>query len=1294
MRSSHRAAGLAVGGCLAAIALAAATPAFSESAPAAAPVATSETPASHSTAASATSTASSTATAKAEATPNSSTATTTGSTPSVLKQFWGAVKDWFNDIVGRFPIAPDAKAQTSGSSTEDAGESVVKKASGFTRAQEPPMNGSFTTSVAIDLPDFRGLQPKLRLFYDSNFGLRPTGATGGILGIGWRLEGVSEILRTSRVRGTPAFDAPVLTSTETFRLDTDDELMRCETGATSPSCTIGGTHFTRVESYRRYTFDDTSNTWTITARDGTRYVYKSVGDLAGGATGDTDLADNARWLLSEIIDTSAAQNTVQFTYACATLPVCVIDKISYNRTEVIFHTEDRPDPQSYATGKSIVVATKRLRTIAITTGGAPVRAYAMAYDATPSVTISRLVSVTPYGTDYTLDGNGVVTAGTSLPPTQVAYANGSGEASMGATPDVTGNANDKASEDQGQVIRPITGDFDGDGKIDVASTETDCRIRYQDGDPVGRICDDAILTVRFGDGYVQSYGTTIARDFGFAYGYNSRDAKTLNSIFQPRVVDLDGDGKDELVRVVPKIARPSDEEGHGGQVYDPSIKFLEITRTGATLKGTTANELTDDESHGCQLFGDFDGNGTQELLTHNTITSWTGTAWSHRSVNLPISIQIAYYYFGCPRYRIGDVNGDGKSDVVKLISPYQGDYDRVGVQIYLSDGAQFSAQPVIELQGDFQSFTSGLASCSGDTSGSSQTGKNRFALVDLNEDSKSDLAVMNDCSLGTRTYTRIMAFLSTGQTFETTGPSVDVTHDAPRYVNSGYHNRNLIIADVDGDRSPDLMLAMSSEMTRSSRSNAKLYRIQLDQTGPSLALSAAQWSGTASTNEEVPAALADFNGDGKADVLTWKYYGGFQPEEPGETRLRSYAIFLSSGPLPHLLTSSTNRFGGTTTVAYTASSAWVNNKMPFVLPTVTQVTQSPGVGDDSTVHFAYSGGFYDSVERRFLGFRSARAILPCNPGDTMCPEKIYTFRQDVASAGALESLEVWSGPRPEDAGGGPVGTLLRKDEHRWVVNTDPAQLPFTARNTSSQRTIYDGVPRATRVDRTFDAYNNVLVETELGNISVSTDDRSTTRTFAANTTAYIVDRVLTEERRNASGTLMSRTSRWYDGNSNGTVTNGHLTHEWATLDTTDIRRALHTYDTYGNRTSTTDAADCKTEWTYDPTDNLFRIETRNGAYFGCRGQSADTRHLTTATYNPVCQAMATSTDMDGLVTTSTYDVHCRTFAVTEPGGRVTTTYYLNEGIPATQEVQTVTTAPTGATARFTSSALDGYGRER
>lgn len=119
------------------------------------------------------------------------------------------------------------------------------------------LSGSFQARIPLKIPSYHQIEPKLALAYDSE-------ARDGLVGWGWRLEATSYLERASPGRGAAHFDA-----TDHFFLD-GQELLPCIAGSPSPSCTTGGTHSTKAESYTRVRYDATTDQWTVTYRDGAR----------------------------------------------------------------------------------------------------------------------------------------------------------------------------------------------------------------------------------------------------------------------------------------------------------------------------------------------------------------------------------------------------------------------------------------------------------------------------------------------------------------------------------------------------------------------------------------------------------------------------------------------------------------------------------------------------------------------------------------------------------------------------------------------------------------------------------------------------------------------------------------------------------------------------------------------------------------------------------------------------------------------------------------------------------------
>ena len=334
---------------------------------------------------------------------------------------------------------------------------------------EAAFSGSFTTSVPIEVPAFRGLEPKLRLSYDSNRSSSYGGLRAGQLGVGWSLEGFPEIVRTSAIDGAPRFDA-----TDRYSFD-GEQLEICQTGMTAASClafnTISQTdaYTTRFESYQRIRYYKNANYWEVTARDGTRYLFQPVAQWVNPAPPYSQLGHSYRWLLAQAIDTSG--NTVTYSYSCSTVPVCVPTTIAYGGSQVSLLWEGRPDSQSIATALSVATLAQRLKLVTVSNaGGQRLRVYRMLYEQSAATGFSRLTEVWQYGRDAVIV-NGEVTAGSSLPPYRFRYQNAPAFA-FGNTSNWQPGSTNTTIPTSGLPLcdkNLVAADFNGDQKDDLAA---------------------------------------------------------------------------------------------------------------------------------------------------------------------------------------------------------------------------------------------------------------------------------------------------------------------------------------------------------------------------------------------------------------------------------------------------------------------------------------------------------------------------------------------------------------------------------------------------------------------------------------------------------------------------------------------------------------------------------------------------------------------------------------------------------------------------------------------------------
>jgi hypothetical protein len=296
---------------------------------------------------------------------------------------------------------------------------------------------------------------------------------------------------------------------------------------------------------------------------------------------------------------------------------------------------------------------------------------------------------------------------------------------------------------------------------------------------------------------------------------------------------------------------------------------------------------------------------------------------------------------------------------------------------------------------------------------------------DINGDGRTDLVLLSRTGGG---GALVFALRSTGRKFVSQEWGV-----------VSYNWTNAAIGDFDGDGRSDVYIPYEA---------------------PVLLLSqASTFKPVTSGIPEWAHYSGDFNGDGRADLM---FVG----------RSKNFAWHSLDGT-QDLMSSVQNVWGGTTQIEYQPSSrhkisASASDRLPFIMQTVSKVTQNDGRGNASATGFTYSDGKWHPGERRFLGFKSVIMSLPCTPGERPCPMVNYTFRQDLASAGKVVKKEV------------KVGTkVLRSVEETW--DTELKKVPYTALNTKTSTTEHlDGGDRRRSVERTFDRYGNVTELTDHG----------------------------------------------------------------------------------------------------------------------------------------------------------------------------------------------------------------------
>jgi YD repeat-containing protein len=789
------------------------------------------------------------------------------------------------------------------------------------------------------VPDYYDIDPKLSLSYTSS-------TDSGLLGVGWSLEGISQIERASSHHGAPSF-----TSSDVYTLD-GSELVACVSGTVSPSCSTGGTHATRIESYRRITRNASDNSWMVTDRDGTQHRYLPLSNWSGSQTGT--IATQYRWLLSAVTDTHG--NSVSHNYWCDTLPSCYIDTITYNGTVIKFYWQSRPDPVTYATGLGVGQWNDRLQSIDVQVAGSRRAAYAVSY-VTSTTNRSMVSSIQEYGTDAAVQSDGTITGGTALPAESYQYqAIGSGYA---------------RSDWSDPVPEPIQGDFNGDGRQDFAWI-SGCTVN---------------LRLSNGSSFTAATWPIASCSGGVGDG----------GALDPEVGDFNGDGRQDIAVFYGLGLATS-----GGTW---SVNLLINSGNGFSEQSWGTN-LPFGVSDGLQFsVGDFNGDGLDDLLVQSAASASPNSSDACLAVYISTGTSFQQQTWqaasGCrKRGEVLDVNGDGKADLVS--------FDNVAF-----DSTNLTASAGYTLLrsngSSFDKFTGTISIPCSRCSSTSQPSAPTWLHADIDGDGKSDIIAVygwqyvNGGTIGTPQQVNILPLLSTGSGFVAQQSLVN-------YGRVDGAVGTWVVGDFNGDGRTDLAVAYPGYTLTGTQYPPEVQMFW--STGTSFVRQApAVVSGwvqgdTTAWPPNVTATSApfvgDFAGEGK-DGIAWREIDPSGAAQP-------IAVLKSNGAVPDLMTWTKASLGAITTIGYTPSSAWINTNLGFVVQTATSLAVNDRRGNISTTTVSYAGGLWDKLERRFLGFGTATVTLPCNTGETACPTRTTTYLQSRAAEGDLPTkTQIFSG---------------------------------------------------------------------------------------------------------------------------------------------------------------------------------------------------------------------------------------------------------------------------------------------
>ncbi|RYG94284.1 MAG: hypothetical protein EON58_16590, partial [Alphaproteobacteria bacterium] len=460
------------------------------------------------------------------------------------------------------------------------------------------------------------------------------------------------------------------------------------------------------------------------------------------------------------------------------------------------------------------------------------------------------------------------------------------------------------------------------------------------------------------------------------------------------------------------------------------------------------------------------------------------------------------------------------------------------------------------------------------------------AVGDVNGDGTTDLVQTNAATRNSDVW------LSTGSTFIKAADGLDLPGSP-------------ILRDMDNDGTIDFV-SNPDRMGEKPFQSMSIYALQFSGGTYSMVASGSSVRGSAWSG--------DFNGDGLPDFVR---------------NATDLSISNSGTGNPNLLRTVTLETGGKISVDYYPSTRWSNSFLPQVMHAVTKLKVEDGRGTIATTDYAYAGGLYDTVARKFLGYKTITVTKPLANGEASRPVVTITYRQDLASYGLPSNTVSRNG---ED-------TKSKTVAESYSVRT--ASKPYRALNTATETTIEEGSSLVLRTERSFDAYGNVTEIKDYGRKDLDGDETWTTTNYAPNLDDYQVSyprsvRVRSGGFTSELGISEKYTINYYDdASANATPpTKGNLTRVryYKQLDPADINYAENfTYDANGNRLSHADAMGNRTEWDYDPAYKLHVVKERAPKYFANGSQPADTRFETTFANDNVCGKPSAKMDWNDIV---------------------------------------------------------------
>jgi len=782
--------------------------------------------------------------------------------------------------------------------------------------------------------------------------------------------------------------------------------------------------------------------------------------------------------------------------------------------------------------------------------------------------------------------------------------------------------------------------------------------------------------------------------------FSSQYLNTYSLYRGAQLIDVNGDGAADIVRKM-----GSDDDAYintlSGYISSSTWDLPVELAVRVSTDSNTNDDIAVDQG---VRFVDLNGDGLVDIVQYQTGSSsytfdnaWinTGSGWTTASqweVPTPITQRYSATHETDLGVRFVDLNGDGLPDIIQSV-------DNVGTttnNVWLNTGNGW----VSSSQWTAPTPISFIFSGPGPFPFSVDPG---IRFVDLNRDGLPDM-IQGEVGIsysGLPPGSAYRAWINTGSSWTL------VSQWAPPIEFSDFNSGQPLdpgsrLVDINGDGLVDIVDPGPSGKVWLNTGNGWLEN---DTWAPTVSMT--NWSQTglnylwlnrilgdapflSGMNLSLPnygmnsvdngVAFGDVNGDGLIDIVQSK---------GGTVGTNVYQALVSTSPFPNKLISIKNDLGGATNVQY--SSYTQSDNLPFTPQTVVNsVTTNDGLGNQIETSYSYQQGLMvnSGASREFLGFR----LVTTTDGLGN-----YTVTQFLQNDNAISGVNLYQGKIAEQDNYNSSATLLSKtvNTYNYASSYSGAYFPFLAQVDS-----YIG-SKQSEIQYQYDAYGNLSQEYDLGDVSISGDERTMITDYSTTSvTGYLVGYPIHKKVLDASSTTVSETWITYDNNTAYTqdLSSGLPTQVEDYLSGSTNTVVISSYDTYGNITDQYDALWNATSGaegnhlhqSYDPTLNQF-LSTST--------QAAGSLNLTeTFQYDPFNGQVSSHTDVNNQTTQYQYDDFGRLTTVVNSSDTFilpTLSYQYNISTAPPQSIVSNARILSGSSATLdTYTFIDGMGRKR